>query len=167
MPPHRKAVIRYAPLLSVSNTFKMIKWTGGLVFILFLSCSDTDSSKRKLISTKFIDDVKQYKLEQQISSLSNKHFMAIYYDETKSMSGVKILKLYNKDSFSIDEKFFGAHPLKISNWTDSIVWIDASVFSAHGDSLYRRIYLDGSVDKNKRIGKYKIEYNKNYNFGTK
>jgi hypothetical protein len=45
--------------------------------------------------------------------------------------------------------------------------MNAGVFSAHGDSTYRKIYLDGSVDKNKSIGKYQIEYKKNYNFKTK
>jgi hypothetical protein len=145
----------------------MFKWIVSLIALSFFSCSITDKNKREFISTKFIDDLNQYKLEQKFNSPNNKDFIGIYYDETRSLSGIKILKLYSGDSSSVAELYFGAHPLEISNWVDTFIVMNAGVFSAHGDSTYRKIYLDGSVDKNKSIGKYQIEYKKNYNFKTK
>ena len=75
--------------------------------------------------------------------------------------------MYSGDSTSIAQLYYGAHLLKISKWTDSLILIDAGVFSAHGDSVQRKLYLDGSVDKNKSLGNYQIKYNKDYNFKIK
>ena len=118
----------------------MFKWIVCLMALSFFSCNSTDKNKREFISTKYIDDLNQYKLEQKYNSPNNKDFIGIYYDETKSLSGIKILKLYSGDSSSVAELYFGAHPLEISNWVDTAIVINTGVFSAHGDSAYRKIY---------------------------
>jgi hypothetical protein len=110
--------------------------------------------------------VKTFKLEQVSTSPDMKFFLAIFYDENKSMSGIKFVKLYRSDSLSVDEAYYGAHPLELNNWTDSEIIFDAGVFSAHGDSVYRKQYLNNSIDSDSTLGIYKIKYNKNYNFKT-
>lgn len=121
---------------------------------------DNPPSKSQI---RFVDDVKKMILEQVSKSPDSLYFLAVYFDESGSLSGNKVLKLYNKDSMSIDERHYGAHPLEVVGWKDSTIVFKAEVFSAHGDSAYRKWYLDASVDKNKRIGRFAIRYHKNYN----
>ena len=42
--------------------------------------------------------------------------------------------------------------------------MNVGVYSAHGeDEEQRRLYLDGSVDKNAKLGQYRLFYIKDYN----
>jgi len=129
----------------------------------FFSCHD-GKIKNDFLSSRYNDDLIHLQFEQKVNSPDGKKFIGIFYDDSKSMSGIKIIKLYNADSLSVDELYYGAHPLLIENWNDSVILMKAGVFSAHGDSVFRKLYLDGSVDKNTSIGEYKIEYKKDYNF---
>jgi hypothetical protein len=117
-----------------------------------------------ILPAKFIDDVKEMELEQVVSSADKKFFLGVYFDERGSLSGHKVVRLYDgRDSLSVDEANYGGHPLEVVAWGDSTITFKARVFSAHGDSAYRKWYLDASVDKNKRIGSFAIRYQKNYN----
>ena len=113
--------------------------------------------------TRFAEDVNKMILRQVSKSPDSLYFLAVYFDESRSLSGNKVVKLYGKDSVSIDERFYGAHPLEVVGWNDSTVVFRAEVFSAHGDSTMRKRYLDGFVDRNKRIGHFTIRYQRNYN----
>lgn len=75
----------------------------------------------------------------------------------------KIVKLYSRDSISIDEKYYGEHPMVVAELVDSSITFIACVYDAHGDSIYRKWYLDNSVDKNIKIGRHKITYRNNHN----
>lgn len=138
---------------------------GPLLFLIFgcQSRSTDDTFK----PTRFAEDVKTLKLEQVYSSPDRKHFLGVFYDESRSLSGVKVVKLYYMDSLSTSEAYFGAHPLEVSSWSDSGIVFTAGVFSAHGDSPTRKRYLDGSVDRNTKIGEYNVYYQKDYDFRPK
>src|SRR5690606_5805585 len=149
----------------VSNINKMIiaRIASPLLFIIFIGCqsSTTDTTFKP---TSFAEDVKTLKLEQVFDSPDRNNFLGIFYDETKSLSGNKIVKLYSTDSISIDECYYGAHPLEVDHWTDSGIVFMAGVFSHHGDSLARKRYLDWSVDGETILGRYNVKYKKDYNF---
>ena len=136
------------------------------ITVLLWSCVERNAeTKPEFISTKYQSDINKHTVIQLFEDPNSNDFIVVFYKESSMSfgSGNNIIKLYSKDSFSIDENFYGAHPLEVSYWKDSIIFIDCSVYSAHGDSIYRKKYLDNSVDKNMAIGKYKIEYIKNYN----
>ena len=145
----------------------ILYFTVAIIVIIILSCSSRETRYKKpdFISTDFRADTSNYKLRQLISNPGADDFVAVYFKESSMSfgSGGKLIKLYNKDSISIDECYYGAHPLIATSWFDSTIIFECSVYSAHGDSAYRRKYLDNSVDKNSMIGKYRIEYVKNYN----
>jgi hypothetical protein len=136
-----------------------------LLFVFFgCQYSSTDDTFKP---TRFAEDVKRLKLEQVSSSPDKKHFLGVFFDESRSMSGIKVAKLYNMDSVSVSEAYFGAHPLEVSSWSNAGIVFKAGVFSAHGDSAIRKRYLDGSVDRNAKIGEYKVFYQKDYDFSPK
>lgn len=126
---------------------------------------DADAASK--LPTRFAEDVNKMILRQVIKSPDSLYLLAVYFDESGSLSGNKVVKLYDKDSVSIDERHYGAHPLEVLAWKDSTITIKAGVFSAHGDSAYRKWYLDKSVDKNSRIGFFDITYRKEYNYHIK
>jgi hypothetical protein len=136
------------------------------LLILFTGCQ-LGSTEKSFKPTKFTEDVKTLTLEQVSTSPDRKHFLGIFYDESRSMSGIKIVKLYGADSISASEAYFGAHPLEVEKWSDSTIVFNAGVFSAHGDAAIRKRYLDGSVDRNTTLGNYKLSYLKDYDFRTK
>jgi hypothetical protein len=139
----------------------IFKFSAPLIILIF-GCQSL-SNDHTFNPAKFSEDLKALKLEQVVTSADGKHFLAVFYNESRSMSGIKVVKLYGADSISVDEAFYGAHPLQVENWKDSVIIFNAGVFSAHGDSAARKRYLDGSVDRNTSLGKYKISYLKNYN----
>ena len=148
--------------------FKNNVWVLKLLLIIMLFGNCTGKiidNKLDFISTNFISDTSKFELEQVYMNPKSKDFVAIFFNESSMSfgSGNKIMKLYSKDSMSIAECFYGAHPLEIINWLDSTIKIECAVYSAHGDSKYREWYLDQSVNKNGKIGQYKIDYIKNYN----
>ncbi|MFC0878912.1 hypothetical protein ACE01N_20125 [Saccharicrinis sp. FJH2] len=138
-----------------------------IIGIIISACSSGETSYKKpdFISTDFKDDTANYKLRQLIDNPNGDDFIAVFFKESSMSfgSGGKIIKLYNKDSISIDECYYGAHPLIAKTWLDSTIILECKVYSAHGDSINRRKYLDSSVDKNDIIGHYHIDYIKNYN----
>jgi|SRR5215203_4496342 len=144
----------------------MVLRIAALLMIMFFGCQSR-STDDTFKPTKFAEDVKTLKLEQLATSPDRKHFLGIFYDESRSMSGIKVVKLYNSDSVSINEAYYGAHPLAVDHWSDSGIVFNAGVFSAHGDSATRKRYLDGSVDHNTTLGSYKLSYLKDYDFRTK
>ena len=131
------------------------------------NCNRTDSIKKnEFVSTNFKADTCNLVVRQIYKNPKQNDFLVVFFKESSMSfgSGNKLMKLYNSDSISVDECFYGAHPLIIKDWNDSLIYIDVEVFSGHGDSTYRDWYLDNSVDKNDNIGGYKIHYNKNYNY---
>lgn len=135
-------------------------------FLLFLHFGCKEHLEENAVlkpPTRFVDDVKKMILEQVSNSPDSLYFLAVYFDESRSISGNKVVKLYGKDSLSIDERFYGAHPLEVVGWKDSAVVFKAEVFSAHGDSASRKRYLDAFLDRNQNIGHFAIRYEKNYN----
>jgi hypothetical protein len=73
------------------------------------------------------------------------------------------MKLYSMDSISIDEAHFGALPIEIKKWENLNIYLSIEVYSAHGDSTTRKRYLDNSTNRNKRLGPFKLFYEKSYN----
>ena len=134
-----------------------------LLLILFIGCQSS-TTNNTFKPTRFAEDVQTLKLEQLFTSPDKNNFLGVFYDENKSMSGIKVVKLYNTDSISIDECYYGAHPLQVDSWNDSGIVFRAGVFSHHGDSLARKRYLDDSVDPDTVIGRYTVRYKKDYNF---
>ena len=135
-----------------------------LLFIFGCQSGFPDDSFKQ---TRFAEDVRTLKLEQVSSSPEREHFLGVFYDESKSMSGIKVVKLYNSDSVSIDENYYGAHPLEVDHWSDSGIVFNAGVFSAHGDFANRKRYLDGSVDRNEKLENFSVYYQKDYDFRYK
>lgn len=135
-----------------------------LIGIFLVCCKESQPEKPEFVSTKFVNDTTDLKLRQVIKLVPDDNFVAIFYKESSMSfgSGNKFMKLYNKDSVSIDECFYGAHPLGITDWNDSTLIIKCAVSSGHGDKKYRKWYLDNSVDKNDKIGDLNIIYMKNY-----
>lgn len=131
-----------------------------LIFLFLISCSV--NQQKKDIGTIFSNDIKEDSLLNIVSLPDRKEFIAKFIYPAGLSYGVS-LKLYSTDSVSTDVLYFGEHPLTITSWNDSTIMIDACVFSVHGDSAYRKFYLDNSVDKNRQLGKYKIKYSKMYN----
>jgi hypothetical protein len=143
----------------------LVKICGLIIVGLFLnSCRESQSDRPEFISTKFINDTIDLNLRQLINISPKGNFIAIFYKESSMSfgSGNKVMKLYSRDSLSIDECFYGAHPLAVTDWNDSTLIIKCSVSSGHGDKTYRKWYLDNSVDKNTMIGDLNIIYMKNY-----
>jgi hypothetical protein len=140
-----------------------MKYKGVLFFFLMAFFGCVNHSSKKITSSKYGDDLKRFELSQIVKSPVSKEFIAIFHDASSSLSGNNLLKLYSEDSSSIGELYYGAHPLEISSWSGSSITLNACMYSAHGDSTYRKWALDNSVDKNLAIGKYKLSYNKNYN----
>jgi hypothetical protein len=138
-----------------------------VLLLIILSGCQSDSTEKTYNPTKYSDDIRNLKLEQVSTSPDHRSFIGIFYDEGKSLSGRKIIKLYGTDSMSVDEAYYGAHPLEVYKWVDSVIILDAGVFSAHGDSTYRKLYLDGSVDRNKTLGNFKVKYQKHNNYEPK
>ena len=128
---------------------------------MLLGC-DGSGSERAFRSTRFANDMKEFKLEEVASSPLHDGFVALYYDENSSMSGNKILKLYSKDSVSIADLFYRAHPMELVSWNDMLITFAVGVYSAHGDLKNRRWYLDNSVDGKHLLGRYRIAYEKDY-----
>ena len=141
----------------------MVVRIGVSLLILFSGCQ-LGSTDNPFKPTRFTEDLNTLKLEQVSTSPDMKHFLGIFYDESRSMSGIKVVKLYSADSISVSEAYYDAHPLEVDNWSDSAIVFNAGVFSAHGDSATRKRYLDGSVDRNTTLGKYNVKYQKNYDF---
>lgn len=134
-----------------------------LIGLLLTNCKDSQTAKPVFVSTKYTKDTVDLELRQVVNLSSNGDFIAIYYKESASFgSGNKVMKLYSRDSISVDECFYGAHTLGITDWNDSTLIVKCAVSSGHGDKAYRKWYLDNSVDKNDRIGDFKIIYMKNY-----
>ena len=144
----------------------MILRLAAILLVLFFACQP-NMTNDTFKQTKFAEDVKALKLEQVFSSPDRKHFLGIFYDESRTMSGIKVVKLFNSDSVSVDEAYYGAHPLEVVNWSNSGIVLNAGVFSAHGDSSIRKKYLDGSVDRNSILGEYNLYYQKDYNYRPK
>jgi hypothetical protein len=143
---------------------KLLKIYGIIIIGLFLTnCKDNQSDKPAFVSTHFTKDTADLELREVVNLSSNGNFIAIYYKESSSFgSGNKVMKLYSEDSISIDECFYGAHPLAVTHWNDSTLIIKCAVSSGHGNKAYRKWYLDNSVDKNDKIGDFRISYMKNY-----
>jgi hypothetical protein len=89
-------------------------------------------------------------------------FVALYFDENRSLSGNRILRLYSRDSVFIEELLYGAHPMEIISHSDSSITIEVGVCSGHGDLAYRTWYLDHFTSSNPKIGQYRIHYIKDY-----
>src|SRR5688572_2730318 len=109
-----------------------------LFFLLFISFCIKKFLFKEFIATKYTDDLKKYTFLQYILSPSQKEFIGVFHDESGSLSGNNLIKIYSPDSMSYDELYYGAHPLEITSWTDSAIIIKASVYSVHGDSAYRK-----------------------------
>lgn len=135
-----------------------------LIGVFLVCCKEKQSDRPEFIPTKFINDTTDLKLRQVIRLTPSDNFVAIFYKESSMSfgSGNKVMKLYTKDSISIDECFYGAHPLGVTDWNDSTLIIKCAVSSGHGEKEYRKWYLDNSVDRNDQIGDLKIIYMKNY-----
>lgn len=125
-----------------------------------VSCSV--NKQKKDIGTIFSNDVKKDSLLSVVSLSDSKEFIAKFIYPA-GLSYGQSLKLYSADSISTDVLYFGEHPLIIRSWNDSTIIIDVCVFSVHGDSAYRKLYLDNSVANNNQLGKYRINYSKTYN----
>ncbi len=87
--------------------------------------------------------------------------LCIYRVEHGVGSPNKLLRLYAPDSVLVAEDWFGAHPLEILSWGDTLV-LKVEVFSAHGDSAYRTWYLDEWMERNPAIGDIPIRYLADY-----
>lgn len=136
-----------------------------IVFAVIWVCNGCyPKNKSDFVATKFVSDTTNLKLRQVVENLCKNQFIAVYYADSDWSfgSGNKIVKLYSSDSISIDERFYGAHPISIINWTDSTIIIKCSVSSGHGNQQYRKWYLNNSVDKNEKLGQYNLIYKKNY-----
>lgn len=133
-----------------------------MIYICF-SCNDLD--KKTSNPTTFSSDSSIMTIQQFLKNPYSEDFLVVYYKESSMSfgSGIKVLKLYSSDSIAIDENFYGAHPLTIKNWSDSTILMHVEVFSSHGDSLYRRTYLNNSIKGKTSIGNYAINYMKDYN----
>ncbi len=132
----------------------------SLTYLLLLSCSTLEMQNEAAV-TSFVNDTAKMRLDQLLV-LPNNEFIGLYFDENSSLSGNRRIRLYTPDSLCIDQLSFGAHPMTIISHTDSTVTIEVSVYSAHGDSVYRSWYLDNSVDGKTPLGPYEIHYVKDY-----
>lgn len=135
-----------------------------MIGLLLTSCKVGQSDNPVFVSTKYTKDTVDLELRQIVNLSSNGDFIAIFFKESSMSfgSGNKVMKLYSRDSLSVNECFYGSHPLEITDWNDSSLIIKCSVSTGHGDKAYRKWYLDNSVDKNDKIGNFKIIYMKNY-----
>jgi hypothetical protein len=130
-----------------------------LLLIAVISCSD--STEKKFVATKYSDDLDSLTFRQIYSSPINGEFIGIFW-KPWGLGGHKVLKLYSADSISIAELDYGEHPMEIISWKDSLIVLNAYTWGSKEDSAYIRWYLDNSVDKNNRIGIYKLIYHKSY-----
>lgn len=132
------------------------------VILICFGCSV--EPKPDFVPTKYVSDTTNLKLRQVVKNRTSNQFIAVYYADSEMSfgSGNKIVKLYSSDSISIDECFYGAHPLGVTNWTDSTIIMKCAASAGHGNRQYRKWYLANSVDKNKKLGEYRLIYMKNY-----
>lgn len=134
-----------------------------LIGMLLTNCRNDQAGKPGFVPTAYAKDTLALELKQLVTVSSKGDFIAIYHSVSSNFgSGNTLMKLYSKDSISVDECLYGSHPLALTDWNDTTLVIKCAVSSVHGNKAYRRWYLDNSVDKNDSIGYFKIRYMKNY-----
>ena len=139
-------------LIEMNNKSFIILIVFTLILIFFFrECSDWN---KRFKSTSYSADKIQYGEGRLIKNPNSDDFIVMYIEESSMSFGssIRIIKLYTKDSISIDECYYGWHTLDIKTWTNSIITFTCGVYSATGDTEYRKWYLDNSVDKNQMIG---------------
>ncbi len=136
-----------------------------LLLFLHFGCQEHPEKDDPVLKppTRFADDVNKMILRQVSKSPDSLYFLAVYFDESRSLSGNKVVKLYGTDSLSVDEALYGAHPLEVVRWNDCTIICKVEVFSANGDSTFDKQYLDAFLDRNKKIGHFVIRYEMHYN----
>src|SRR4051812_20990455 len=99
----------------------MIKRTITYLLLLVVTGCHENRTKPEFILSKFSDDRKRYTLRERFNSPVTKEFICIFYEDKGATAAGKIMKLYSADSTSIDERYYGEHPLNVVRWNDSTI----------------------------------------------
>ncbi len=138
-----------------------------VLFLLLVTITSTgcwSDDLREFEPTAFHSDTIDFETRQMYPNPNGRDFLVVYFAESRMSfgSGHKLVKLYNGNGISVGQCLYGAFPLKVVAWSDSVVKIVCGVDGRPVDSTYTKWYLDHWVDQNPTIGEYRIEYTRIY-----